>query len=276
MKPFPAIIRWLMLGMLWLGLIIPSPAKGLGHAAPRPAPEYLYTGEQIDPDLGMYYLRARYYQPATGRFWSMDSFEGSQKHPQSLHKYLYCHGNPINGTDPSGQWMLFGMGPQAIAKAMAYAIAVGVVLHVADIATRDMRLVNGSSAIERVDLNRAIQKLVRIQGYNEKLSDLISRLRNETNEQDLSVRLVDIPTGGRRMKANNVTLYISRDLAHMSSLELALTIFGEYQHTIFGGGLSEAEAELELQQLIQRLRQHLPSSELNTPYINSMHHGPNW
>ncbi len=63
---------------------------------------YLYCGEQFDPDLGMYYLRARYYQPQTGRFWTMDSWEGTQTEPLSLHKYLYAHADPVNGTDPRG------------------------------------------------------------------------------------------------------------------------------------------------------------------------------
>lgn len=82
-----------------------SPQFAVARQAGNPTASggiHLYTGEQIDPDLGMYYLRARYYQPATGRFWNMDSYEGSQGTPQSLHKYLYCHGNPINGVDPSG------------------------------------------------------------------------------------------------------------------------------------------------------------------------------
>ena len=63
---------------------------------------YLYCGEQFDPDLGFYYLRARYLNPAMGRFWSMDSFEGNTSDPLSLHKYLYCHADPVNGIDPSG------------------------------------------------------------------------------------------------------------------------------------------------------------------------------
>jgi RHS repeat-associated protein len=33
---------------------------------------YLYRGEQYDPDLGLYYLRARFYNPLTGRFLSTD------------------------------------------------------------------------------------------------------------------------------------------------------------------------------------------------------------
>jgi RHS repeat-associated protein len=63
---------------------------------------YLYAGEQWDPDLGLYYNRARYLNPNSGRFWSQDSFEGLNSQPQSLHKYLYAHSDPVNGIDPSG------------------------------------------------------------------------------------------------------------------------------------------------------------------------------
>jgi len=64
---------------------------------------YLYRGEQFDPDLGMYYLRARYYNPATGRFCSRDPKEGQAKIPASLHKYLYAGGDPVNRIDPFGR-----------------------------------------------------------------------------------------------------------------------------------------------------------------------------
>jgi RHS repeat-associated protein len=67
---------------------------------------YRYTGEQWDADLGMYYLRARYYHPDTGRFWTTDTFPGSPENPLSLHKYLYCQVNPVNGIDPSGDMTL--------------------------------------------------------------------------------------------------------------------------------------------------------------------------
>jgi hypothetical protein len=46
--------------------------------------------------------RARYFNPNTGRFWTMDTNEGSQEDPFSLHKYLYCEDEPIGHTDPSG------------------------------------------------------------------------------------------------------------------------------------------------------------------------------
>ena len=64
---------------------------------------HLYSGEQTDP-TGLQYLRARYYDPAIGRFNRLDPFAGNFEDPQSLHKYLYCHADPINGIDPSGEF----------------------------------------------------------------------------------------------------------------------------------------------------------------------------
>jgi len=43
-----------------------------------------------------------YLNPNTGRFWTMDSYAGSNEDPLLLHKYLYCHDNPVTGLDPSG------------------------------------------------------------------------------------------------------------------------------------------------------------------------------
>jgi len=64
---------------------------------------YLYRGEQYDSDLGLYYLRARYYNPNTGRFMSRDLEDGKAKDPASLHKYLYADGDPVNMSDPRGR-----------------------------------------------------------------------------------------------------------------------------------------------------------------------------
>jgi len=78
------------------GLLMPGASSG---STPN---NYLYCGQQWDNDLGFYYLRARYYKPDSGRFWTMDTYEGNSEDPLSLHKYLYCKGSPVDGIDPSG------------------------------------------------------------------------------------------------------------------------------------------------------------------------------
>jgi len=64
---------------------------------------YLYRGEQYDPDLGLYYLRARYYNPLTDRFLSRDPAPGNIAIPGTLHKYLYAGGDGVNYVDPTGR-----------------------------------------------------------------------------------------------------------------------------------------------------------------------------
>jgi len=73
------------------------------HQTGTTANDYLYAGEQRDAHLGLDYLRARYMNPATGRFWSMDGFEGFDFDPLSLHKYTYAAADPVNKLDPTGQ-----------------------------------------------------------------------------------------------------------------------------------------------------------------------------
>jgi RHS repeat-associated protein len=64
--------------------------------------EFLYRGEQFDTGLGMYYLRARYYVPRTGRFLTQDIETGTAGKPITQHKYIYAYADPANGIDPSG------------------------------------------------------------------------------------------------------------------------------------------------------------------------------
>jgi RHS repeat-associated protein len=66
----------------------------------------LYAGEHFDTDSQNYYNRARWYNPLNGRFNRMDPYAGNRNDPQSLHKYLYVHNNPINSIDPYGLFTL--------------------------------------------------------------------------------------------------------------------------------------------------------------------------
>jgi RHS repeat-associated protein len=63
---------------------------------------FRYCGEYYDAETGTIYLRARYYNPSTGRFISRDSVTGDINDPLSLNLYTYCHNNPLLNFDPSG------------------------------------------------------------------------------------------------------------------------------------------------------------------------------
>ncbi len=65
---------------------------------------YLFAGDRFGAEEGLLFLRARYYDPATGRFISRDPFEGVLRDPASLHRYLYANANPISNYDPTGQY----------------------------------------------------------------------------------------------------------------------------------------------------------------------------
>ncbi len=64
--------------------------------------QMLYQGQQQDPESNLYYLRARYYDPATGRFISRDPVKGYLQDPRTQNGYDYALNNPINLSDPSG------------------------------------------------------------------------------------------------------------------------------------------------------------------------------
>ena len=60
-----------------------------------------FDGEWKD-STGLYYLRARYYDPNAGVFLSEDSVSGDIESAISLNGYSFVENDPVNYTDPSG------------------------------------------------------------------------------------------------------------------------------------------------------------------------------
>jgi RHS repeat-associated protein len=73
----------------------PQTAGGLTGATP-----FGYAGGYTDP-TGLIYLVNRYYDPQTGQFLSVDPDVAQTGAP-----YDYADGDPVSGTDPTGQWMM--------------------------------------------------------------------------------------------------------------------------------------------------------------------------
>ena len=67
-----------------------------------------YTGEWFDANVGLQYLRARWYDVARGRFTSRDPWEGETRKPLTANPYLYALANPIIQVDPTGLCAISG------------------------------------------------------------------------------------------------------------------------------------------------------------------------
>ena len=79
-----------------------DPFGGLETETGLGATPFGFAGEEQD-DSGHVYLRARTYDPETGRFLQADPVLGTPAQPRTLHNYAYAFNNPVNYTDPSGQ-----------------------------------------------------------------------------------------------------------------------------------------------------------------------------
>ncbi len=65
-----------------------------------------FTGHRDDAELGLVYMRARYYDPLLGRFLSPDPIVPDLENPQSLNRYAYALNNPISNVDPTGNFSI--------------------------------------------------------------------------------------------------------------------------------------------------------------------------
>ena len=94
-----------------------------------------YRGYYFDKDLGLYWLKTRFYDPQTGRFISPDSVEYLD--PETLggiNLYAYCNNNPVMNVDPDGtmpkwlKWTLIGVAVVSAAVVAAVTMGPGVLL----------------------------------------------------------------------------------------------------------------------------------------------------
>ena len=66
---------------------------------------FTYRGYYYDSDLGMYYLNARYYDQNIRRFVNADGqISGVGGDIVGCNMFAYCMNNPVNMSDPSGNW----------------------------------------------------------------------------------------------------------------------------------------------------------------------------
>ncbi|PIC82958.1 RHS repeat domain-containing protein [Sporosarcina sp. P1] len=86
-----------------------------GNILTQPGPmasenPYRYAGYRYDEVTKLYYLMARYYNPDTGVFLSLDPVRGDTMNPITMNGYSYANNNPVINVDPEGifAWAIVG------------------------------------------------------------------------------------------------------------------------------------------------------------------------
>lgn len=232
----------------------------------------LYSGEQFDQKINMQYLRARYYDLATGRFNRLDPFAGNSSDPQSLHKYLYTHGDPVCRCDPTGlaEFTLVGRMAWAGMAMLGGLVTFGIgscTYYNVYLPWTAFDLAMQGETVDAQTSARIAATMVQYWPMEPKMKMLSERLQGPYP----TTKIVVIPASefqeGLRIKVTN-TLFVSENAQNDGAVAMAIVAFAEFQHTADGGGLSESDAQDEF----VRIRNLLPQ-EVRTPYIDARRHG---
>ena len=68
-------------------------------------PTHRFTGQELDPESGLYYYAGRYYDQEISRFISPDPYVQEPDDPQNLNRYTYVLNNPQGYVDPNGHFL---------------------------------------------------------------------------------------------------------------------------------------------------------------------------
>ncbi len=69
-----------------------------------------FTGQIYDDDLGLNYMKARYYDPMIGRFYSNDPIGFDVNNPMSFNRFSYANNNPYKYVDKTGENIVLWIG----------------------------------------------------------------------------------------------------------------------------------------------------------------------
>ena len=86
-----------------------------------------YRGYYYDSETGFYYLQSRYYDPELGRFINADSYASTDATGLlSANMFAYCENDPVNKSDPTGEWFLQAAAIGAVTDVALYLVGCAI------------------------------------------------------------------------------------------------------------------------------------------------------
>ncbi|WP_162259427.1 RHS repeat-associated core domain-containing protein [Phycicoccus sp. Soil803] len=221
-----------------------------------------YAGQYQDTDTGLYYMRARYYDPTTASFLSRDPLEATTAQP-----YGYAANDPINLTDPSGQcpvcpavagalWGGFGnyfsqvmRNPQAecdpigelnwkeLGKAAleGAGLAAGVQGAVAAVGARGVATSSSSAVLEFG--SRAAAR----QGISGDASAAVNRFFRGSTAKSQDFRVTEMASGGYRLQFFSPARNPGYGKLYVQEIDSQGNIVVEYKNTVGPNGFIETK-----------------------------------
>jgi RHS repeat-associated protein len=232
--------------------------------------EYLYTGEQYDPNVGFYYLRARYYAQDVGRFTSRDPVAGIIFDPCSLHKYVYAGNDPVNKVDPSGQMTICGLTINISLRTVIICAVVAAALLLWPRIKRQLAPLwyyMLGTPMPRRDVELALEEGRKYWSGNPRVQEMIRTV----DDGMCAVYMTAENPGSEGLTAVGSRFVVVSEgpLKRRTYLDLFVVMFAEWQHTCWGGSMVDDD---ETQKEFDEFRDQLPD-HLRTEYINSLGHG---
>ena len=194
---------------------------------------YRYTGQRWEENdaLDIYTYKARWYDPALGRFLQPDLFVPEPRNPQSLNRYAYGLNNPVKFADPTGHWVETALDIAGIAYDIyeinrdglnwvnGIALAADVACAVLPVAAGGGMLVRAlSKTDEVVDVARAVGAASDAVAHSDEVVDAarlaaskfddVKRVRVYRVEGSIN-RRVTVRTGGIVEIAGDKTLFLN-------------------------------------------------------------------
>jgi RHS repeat-associated protein len=126
---------------------------------------YTYTARERDTETGLYYYRARHYDPNAGRFLQVDPIPPRW---DDGNPYPYVRSNPVNRVDPEGEFDIFFGGEADVVGAKGLECSGGFVLDTDDLADSGLFFSWGPAAGANVGLGilGGVQKELEGQALN--------------------------------------------------------------------------------------------------------------
>jgi RHS repeat-associated protein len=226
----------------WIALLLPL----------VPIPSHSMTASQPGQSLSV----RVYLNPNTGRFWTMDSHEGNQEDPLSLHKYLYCQGNSVNHVDPSGhdlgevvftmsmQTAMFAARIAPVINVARVAIAtIAIAAFVADPEFRDIYIASGGNPAAAAEMLAADIRFASTSVFRSgaEVKNIITLRFNGGDANDFRVKTARLQ---RAANAGGLTVVSNpsgvRDPSAQANYRKA--VFVRYTRYLQQLGMSEADA----------------------------------